>query len=614
MKKVKIDIIGRYKSYKPNTVYNLDGDLIVLSGINGSGKSQLLNIISKTGTELIERRITQICEDGKTLSPDNILLLSFRDNIDLGNDFGSFSVTYKENFAKKAWEFYSKNIKFNHDILDKGKRKKYEEGTLIFDNKGIKNSSWRSIVRLTELIKSNYGGEKIFNLSQAEIESLLPSDFIWRDENDIIAQVGNLFYIACCRRVDKQIECSRTGNKFDNTHWLKTAPWTILNQLFEELRFKYRFKNDYIFKTPNMEENPKLRIGDEVRSLLDLSDGEKTILKLALIALDEEISRDIALVLFDEYEAPLNPSLIESFYYVINKFYIEKGIQVIISTHSSATISLAPEYAQFYEIFPQKDSSPKIVKVDQFNYEELKKANRAFYDKIKNQEERISELERIIQFSGNMLLIEDKYDQIYKIAYLKIKGIENITEDNLEEKFKENCDFFIHNNFSCGGLYHQLISSNLTLDKNSKMICLFDFDEAGYKKFEDLLSKKENNNKIFPNIEGSIKEGLFAKHAQVERYALMLPIPDRLKKYVSNKTSSDCFIEVETLISEEFLKDNSKAERRSEALPFYKVKDKYKRVFWKDLLTTDKKYFEDFEPLFSQIIKIFKNEKESEML
>lgn len=481
MKKINIEILDDYKTYKKDTYYNLEGDLIILSGINGSCKSQLLNIVSKNGKESIKRNVTQVNVDGTTTPLENILLLSFRDNINLGDDFGQFSVTYKEKYAESAWSFYTNNIMHSSNTFFNNRvTQKYRDGTLFLDNKGIKNPSWRSIIKLTNLIKSNYNEEKAFNLSQTEIESILPPYFVWRNENDIIEQVGNLFYIACCERVNEQIEFSKQKNIFDNEGWLKTAPWTILNQLFEDLRFKYRFKKDYKFKTPNMEENPKLRDGDDIRSLLDLSDGEKAILELALISLDEEVSKDIKLVLFDEYDAPLNPSLTEAFYHVINKFYIEKGIQVIITTHSPVTISLVPEYTQFYEIFSQENLSPKIVKVSQFDYEELKKANKAFYDKIKNQEQRISELEQVAQSNGNMLYVEDEYDQIYKIAYLKTKGIDNITEENLEEKFKRSCNFSIHGAFSCGGLYNNLICSNTTINQNNIIICLFDFDTEGY--------------------------------------------------------------------------------------------------------------------------------------
>ena len=611
MKKLRLDILDAYKAYRKETSYTLEGDLIVLSGVNGSGKSQLLRIIAKQGNEQINRKITQANNDDQPIQTENILLLSFRDNIDLGNDFGEFSVTFHKNYSNKAWEFYTKNIKSvqNNQYLSEKRKNKYNDNTLFFDDQGIKKPSWRSISQLTNILKTRFDDNKVFDLSQQEFEAVLPMNFVWRDENDIVQLVGNLFYMACCRRNDEQIKCSESTDIFNNTEWLKTAPWTILNQLFSDLRFKYRFKADYSFKTPYMEENPKLRDGDEIRSLLDLSDGEKAILKLALISLDEEISSDLELVLFDEYEAPLNPSLTEAFYHVITKFYIEKGIQVIVTTHSPATISLAPDFARFYEIFAQDNASPKIVEVNRYDYEELREANKAFYDKIRNQAERISELEHFSRQGGNFLLVEDKYDQIYKIAYLKNKGIDGLTEDNLEQKFAENSSFSIHGNYSSGGLYNVLSCSNFTREQECKTICLFDFDGEGYSKFKKAKDLRQESAKVYGSKKGTVRTGLYVKHNQINKYALLIPIPERLEQYISEKTSTDCFIEVESLIAEDYLKTNPKAEQRSKALPFYKMKDNHKNDFWKDLLCVDRDYFIDFEPLFTQVESLFNCEE-----
>lgn len=603
MKKLDIKIIDEYKSYKANTSYSLEGDLVVLSGVNGSGKSQLLNVIAKNGKDKIKRNLILTSDNGESISPENILLLSFRDNINFGNEFGRYSVTYKQSNFEQAWQYYTQNIQYHLNYGDYTKqlrRQKFFDGTLIFNDDGIKNPSWRSILQLVDIIKKNYHDEKMFNLTKLELESIMPLNFIWRNENDIIQQVGNIFYLACCDRANQQIKYSKTHDIFDNDSWLQTAPWTILNKLFQELNFKYQFKNDYEFNTPNMEENPILREDTEIRQLNDLSDGEKAILKLALISLDEEISKDLSIVLFDEYDAPLNPSLTEAFYHVIQQFYIEKGIQVILTTHSPATISLAPDNARFYEVFSQTDASPKIVEVGQYEYEEIREANKVFYDKIKNQKERIEGLERERLISDRQLCVEDKYDQIYKIAYLKLKGIDGLTVENLDQKFEENANFSIHGAYSTGGLYNVLNCSNVSHDFDNHVVCLFDFDNEGYGKFKKL---KDTN--CFDSERGSISSGLFKKHRQINRFALMLPVPERLKKYVSQKSSSDCFIEIESLISEEYLKSNCKAELRSDALPFYKAKDEHKRDFWIDLLSADGTCFLDFEPLFSTIEYLF---------
>ena len=39
------------------------------------------------------------------------------------------------------------------------------------------------------------------------------------------------------------------------------------------------------------------------------------------------------------------------------------------------------------------------------------------------------------------------------------------------------------------------------------------------------------------------------------------------------------------------------------------MKDKHKNDFWKDLFDVDRKYFEDFEPLFTRVEKIFEEAK-----
>lgn len=382
MKKLKVKLLEDYKLYRKNCEYVLDGDLILLSGINGSGKSQLLKIIANNLNKKIARNVHQSSNDEDFVPIENIIMLSFRDNIDLGNDFGAYSINVKLSNSDHAWKFYYQSIKYKeHNSWNNAKLKQsFYNGDILFYNGG-KNPAWRSILEIITLLKKNYQDDKLFTLSEEEFKRLIPNNFIWRNENDIIQQVGNLFYLACCDRANQQIECSKTGKIFDNSTWLQSAPWTILNKLFSELNFKYRFKDDYLFDTPDMEENPKLRLNSDIRNLNDLSDGEKAILKLALISLDEEISKDI----------------------------------------------------------------------------------------------------------------------------------------------------------------------------------------------------------------------------------MMLPIPNRLLDYVSTDTSNYCFVEIETLLDEEFLKNNSKAKRGEKAIQIYKIKDSDKSIFWKDLLNADKSVFKDFEPLFSTVENIFKS-------
>lgn len=47
MKKLSVLLNQQYRSFDAGFSCNLEGDLIILSGVNGSGKSQLIDIISQ---------------------------------------------------------------------------------------------------------------------------------------------------------------------------------------------------------------------------------------------------------------------------------------------------------------------------------------------------------------------------------------------------------------------------------------------------------------------------------------------------------------------------------------------------------------------------------------
>ena len=172
MKTLEIKIIEEYKSYMSDTCYSITGDLVVLSGINGSGKSQLLKIIANNGNEKINRTINQILEDGTSIQIENVLLYSFRDNIDLGNELGQFSVTFRNSNIDNAWNFYSQNLKYSKgdDWQNNKKTQRYKDNSLIYNSNGTKNSSWRSI-NIVNAIQKGYATETLLKrLSKLEAE------------------------------------------------------------------------------------------------------------------------------------------------------------------------------------------------------------------------------------------------------------------------------------------------------------------------------------------------------------------------------------------------------------------------------------------------------------
>ncbi|MCP4298650.1 MAG: ATP-binding protein, partial [Proteobacteria bacterium] len=83
--------------------------------------------------------------------------------------------------------------------------------------------------------------------------------------------------------------------------------------------------------------------------LNDLSSGEKVLISLVLALYNNDFEPDIpGVLLLEEPDAPLHPAMIKQFLDVIIKLFIqEKGIKVVMTSHSPVTVALAPDSSLF---------------------------------------------------------------------------------------------------------------------------------------------------------------------------------------------------------------------------------------------------------------------------
>ncbi|MEO7978567.1 hypothetical protein [Flavobacterium sp.] len=409
MKKINIKLNEKYKSFGTNFETELEGDLIILSGINGSGKSQFMSIINGKGdinpSTGRKREISNAVNiDDIPITYKNIEFKSFKDNINIPEIVKSSSTVINTSI-EQAFQYY----------------KNY--GLSASQNPQYKDIS----EQLINLLGGLYDPVKR-DIPEDIFKTIIRNNkLIWKSDDQFTDVIGDLFYIHAIEIANGQQNAGKIeGPAFDPLQ-LGLAPWTELNHLFKILKIDYRFKDNYEVKFAELIETPLLFqidsegkiMEEESRQLMDLSDGEKTIISLCFTSLQKIEKVEKKLLLLDEFDAVLNPSLIESFFIVIEKYFISKGIPVILTTHSPATISLAPEYASYYEVFKKQDSPSRILKINKDDYFELQKVNKQFYDKIKNQSDRIQELESTIESDENVLIItEGKTDWKYILKAL----------------------------------------------------------------------------------------------------------------------------------------------------------------------------------------------------
>lgn len=252
----------------------------------------------------------------------------------------------------------------------------------------------------------------------------------------------------------------------------------------------------------------------------------------------------------------------------------------------------------------QLKNQRKILEKTGLDFKEQEKINKHLTKKFEDSILSISQLElEIEEYKKPILYVEDKYDQIYKIAFLKINE-HDFDINNFEEKFKIIAPFTIRRQEGAGKLSGRMRAPNNDGYEDKRIIGLFDFDKEGRENIHHLKNESFWKDEYF----GNLKEGFYRTRTDHKCFfALLLPIPDELKMFASlDWDNFISYVEIENLLPLYFLIQNNLVhEKNSPAGKYYKIKDTNKENLWKLLFELKKEDFVNFEPLFKQIEKLF---------
>lgn len=499
-------------------------------------------------------------------------------------------------------------------------RSSYRQYKLDSNTHNLKKFT-QSAERAKSILIERFWADQFYSsLTIEDIFSTNFHDLIWKTDDIFENIISELFLNHAFKEFNWRVSASRKNISFQLDQ-LWTPPRVELNKLFAMLKLEYRFKSHYeiIEAEKWLNEQPKLYqidsseniIETDRRRLSDLSDGEKAILSLAFWSLNGSMYLTASILLLDEFDATLNPSLINIFYKLIDIYFIQKWITVILTTHSPTTISQAPGYAMFYEVFKKSISDERVIPVLRENYSDLSLAYRKFYSIISDQDKRLTELEKenlqlqhiIGSKKKKVLIVEDKYTQIYKVAWLVLND-KHFDENNLDTIFDQECDFNIYWYEGAWAVGWFLRQKNVELLSALKVIWLLDFDKEWSENFHFL--RKESFRKW--QVLWDKKTGFFKKRDDHRCfYSLLLPIPDRLSIRASFEHENfSNHVEIENLLKEEFLIAKDLVEEKTYAWQiYYSVKDCIKPNLRKKLIILEKDQLEDFTPLFTKIETLF---------
>lgn len=339
---------------------------VVLTGVNGSGKSHLMRAIEE-GHVVVEGL-------GNTRRVVRFDYQSFR----LSNE-STFNAQQLSSESESAWNFFEKSVRQQAsawrneiDSYDTAKAECINSETPLWalpkETVGRYRDAFRRFVSGPKML-NNRQAQGIYSLAQRLPYSI---DEIERDEflrlyrpfelanNFLPTQLGRSFwhyYVRHQQNLLRAYQNEKQGtdlpvlseDDFVRAHGPK--PWEVVNRIlatFDTLTYRVNSpEGSDIFSSFQLTLEHTEKPGLEV-SFDNLSSGERIM--MALVASVYKSSSDGLfpdLLLLDEVDASLHPSMIRNMLTAIGDVFLAHGVAVVLVSHSPTTIALSPEESLF---------------------------------------------------------------------------------------------------------------------------------------------------------------------------------------------------------------------------------------------------------------------------
>jgi predicted ATPase len=300
----------------------------ILTGRNGSGKSQLLEFLALrlTGAarhQSQEAQSLSLRVTGLDVSPDKVVYIP--SNWSMG---GIPQVSFAE--LQNARTGYA------HQYVQQ--------------SAGDINHQ-RHRAKLLRIL-----GPDVHRKQPNELGIALKDDFSFLiDEANVSSALAHIF-VAFRLKILKALEEGRSESDVVRQHG--RPPWEVLNEILRAADFEYSVNSPVgtDLLSPFVVQLTSTR-GDIVDAH-NLSSGEQSILQVVLwLYYSQHHSEFPKVMLLDEPDAHLHPAMARQFLNVLHDVLVKKyGVRIILATHSPSTVAFAPEGS----VFEMKRGSPAI--------------------------------------------------------------------------------------------------------------------------------------------------------------------------------------------------------------------------------------------------------------
>jgi len=328
-------------------------DNVVLAGENGSGKTQLLNILyefcnlSLSGEVNAEKRIFTV-----VLSPEELRYVTehVRENIKPINPTGEFEITQDFTAQPNSWN----RLKVKYEKAeDDGSQSMQEIESPWFFNDINRATLFRSIFSTVEI---NYDPKAATSVTAKEVDEEIEKSI--RSGTDLATEIQQLL-------IDIKANDASDLDLWVEEHDGQVPPTNVKNKRINRFKnaFATVFQNLNFYKIANEGSNKKVffRKDNQEVEISALSSGEKQIVFRGAFLLQNQQSSKGCCILIDEPEISLHPIWQgKIFDYYRNLFIDETGVQtsqIFTATHSQYVLKSALDNSANTLILLLKNSS-----------------------------------------------------------------------------------------------------------------------------------------------------------------------------------------------------------------------------------------------------------------